>query len=932
MKAKTSMRRERHGGVRRYIALLGLLFAGKLSAALPAVALYYATDVPWDELAAFDVVVVDPAAAIDPRIHTRADSAVFAYVSIGEVDSRRPYFAAMPKQWLKGSDPDWHSARIDQSAADWPRFFADRIIAPLWDKGYTGFFIDNVDAYRQFTATDADRRRQEAGLIAAITEVHKRWPGARLILNRGFEILPAVHDSIWMLAAESLYQGWDGGTRRYIEVSEKDRAWLRAQLAQAQSHYRLPVLVIDYVPLRDRALARRTAARIRSDGFIPWVTTGDLDSLGVGGLEVLPRKVLVLYDPRNASDLQYLDVQRFLGMAFAYLGLIADYRPIDSALPEGAIADRYAGIVVWVDDDSSVDSPRYVDWLLQAIDQGAHVAVFNSFGAARQSRLWRALGLVADDELSTAPLSIVNVDPMMGFELPVRPRAAGLEPVRLTGAGRALLTLRSADGRVYHPAALTPWGGYALAPFTVDSLTAEARERWYLNPLRFLSSALVLPADAPVPDVTTESGRRMLMVHIDGDGFASRVEGAPDRFAGEALYDDFLKRYRLPTTASVIEGEVGPAGLYPKDSPRLEAAARRIFALPWVEVASHSYSHPLNWGLVQEAQDNSEDYHLPIPGYTYSVDREISGSLDYINHRLLPADKRVRVFLWTGNCVATPEALRAVARSGVLNMNGGETLITDTSPSWTKISGLGIPRAGYFQVFAPNQNENLYTNLWHGPFYGFQRVIETFRLTETPYRFKPVDIYYHYYSATKSASREALHRVYQWALAQSLTPVFVTEYLLKVDDFNRMTIARYIEGGYRIRGNGALRSLRLPQAGPPPDWSGSRDVVGVAPGPSARYVTLGGGSAELRFAAAASRQPYLVSANARVEAFSRGEGMLRMDLRGHVPLQLTVANAQGCRVTAPAAARIVAKRTDTLTDFRIPDHDHITFELQCPAV
>jgi len=40
----------------------------------------------------------------------------------------------------------------------------------------------------------------------------------------------------------------------------------------------------------------------------------------------------------------------------------------------------------------------------------------------------------------------------------------------------------------------------------------------------------------------------------------------------------------------------------------------------------------------------------------------------------------------------------------------------------------------------------------------FERVIETFKLTDEPIRFKPVDIYYHFYAGTKPASIVALQR------------------------------------------------------------------------------------------------------------------------------------------------------------------------------
>ena len=85
--------------------------------------------------------------------------------------------------------------------------------------------------------------------------------------------------------------------------------------------------------------------------------------------------------------------------------------------------------------------------------------------------------------------------------------------------------------RTQEAVALTAWGGYALNPHVLVELTsvvpavvskdASNNMRWVINPIEFLRRALKLP-DMPVPDVTTESGRRLLMVHMDGDGFVSK--------------------------------------------------------------------------------------------------------------------------------------------------------------------------------------------------------------------------------------------------------------------------------------------------------------------------------------------------------------------------------------------------------------------------
>ncbi|HEX5362576.1 MAG TPA: endo alpha-1,4 polygalactosaminidase, partial [Fluviicoccus sp.] len=460
---------------------LFLFSCGVHAAAPPAVALYYGDKPPLDELRAFDVVVVDPDhRGLDPAAYRRHDSELFAYVSVGEVRPEKPYYRQIPAGWMSGENKAWGSRVLDQSQADWPRFFADRVIAPLWAKGYRGFFFDTLDSYQLVADTPEKRKRQEEGLKAAIREVKQRWPDARLIFNRGFEILPDVHQYVWMVAAESLFKGWDAGNQRFVDVSPPDRDWLLGQLQKVRTDYRLPVLVIDYLPARQRQQARDTARQIRAAGFIPYVTTPNLDLLGVGAVEVAPRKVLVMYNPKESEGLPYSDVQRFLSMPLGYLGLVMEYQSVDAPLPDYPLQGRYAGIVSWFNADNA-RAPAYADWLAKKIDEGIPVAVFGHFGFGQNTAMFDKLGLTYRMEPVSDRLKITDATSMMGFEVPLQPRPTDLYPVSLTGEGQAQMTLAS-DTTLYHPAAITPWGGYVLAPYTVDLLDrVDNSTRWYVN-------------------------------------------------------------------------------------------------------------------------------------------------------------------------------------------------------------------------------------------------------------------------------------------------------------------------------------------------------------------------------------------------------------------------------------------------------------------
>ena len=116
------------------------------SRAAPAVALYYGHSTPLTDFRAFDMVV--------------------AYVSVAEVQASRPYYADIPAHWKLARNGHWKSDVIDQTPPEWADFFAARVIAPLWERGYRGFFLDTLDSYR--LATRFDEKAQQRGLVRVI--------------------------------------------------------------------------------------------------------------------------------------------------------------------------------------------------------------------------------------------------------------------------------------------------------------------------------------------------------------------------------------------------------------------------------------------------------------------------------------------------------------------------------------------------------------------------------------------------------------------------------------------------------------------------------------------------------------------------------------------------------------------------------------------
>lgn len=826
------------------------------------VAFFDGAHLPVDALQAFDAVVVDPSSGFSPSAHPLEHTV-----------------------WV---------ARVAATATGEPAEFVAREIAPLWARGYRGFLLESEAA------------------IAAFDAIRAAHPEARLLIG-GPDALAAAtpHGSaVYAVVGASLVHGWDDGNVRSTDISESERS---RRVAQAQAFMRVsgvPVLSLEFCPRTDRECSRATAAQVVATGVTPYVTDRARDVVGIGAIEVVPRKVLVLQDTAPDAPLDLSPGVRDLATPLNYLGYDVEYANVNGdRLPENVTPDRYAGIVTWFEGTGVRDADAWRRWLDARIAAHVPVAVLGQFGFDAADDDGAKLDLSPVAGPFTGHVDVVARDPMVGFEIDPGLDVRDVGGIKAGTHSRSLLRAR-ASGEIVDQAAITPWGGYALSPYTVVSLNGIGQERWAIQPIDFLKAALRLRA-IPSPSVTTLNGRRLLMVHVDGDGFASRAEFPGADYSGQALYDRVFTRYRIPMTLSVIEGEVGPAGRYPSISPRLEDIARKMFALPYVEIGSHTYSHPFDWSLVDGKTgarvDRGADrgggdtaFSIDIPHYTFNIDREISGSIDYINTRLAPPGKKTKVLQWPGDCQPPALVVRKVAEAGVANINGGDTVITKRASSWTNIAPIGVDKGpGAYQVYAPNQDENVYTNDWLGPFYGFTQVLETYDMTERPLRFKPIDIYFHMYSGTKIASLRALEEIFSAVMKQPVVPVYVTEYIDKVLDWRTFAVARSVVPGgdqWVVRGNGAVSEVHWP-GGTAPDVGRSPGVTGFAPGPDGTYVHIDDGSAVITFDGAAREPiPYIKQANGFVRHFARTAHGMAFEFGGYYQPFVQLADARACRV------------------------------------
>ena len=879
--------------MRQFLSFLCLwLLAGSALAAPGSVAFFYGTEPPWPELAQFDWVVLEPSHANSEGLQSlRSEGAKpFAYLAVGESLDEE---ASDPALAL-GRNAAWASKVMNLASPAWHEHLLQKARG-FQAQGYQGLFLDTLDSYQLLPETQ--RAAQLQGLKVFIERLHRELPGLALFFNRGFEVIEGLSWQPDAVAAESLYASWDQAAQVYIPVSPDDQTWLKGKFAELKQRG-IPVVVIDYLPPERREEARQLAQRLSAEGYIPWVSVPALDYLGLSTLEVLPRRIAVIYDPRE-GDLSTTPGHVLYGGLLEYLGYRVDYFAAGENLPAYPTKGLYAGILLWMTAGPLQRPAAFERWLLAQKAQGVPLAFVGGL-PIEQQRTLKALGLLRGGKVS-APLQIKMQEPgMFGFEGPVTARVQNLEALRIDPLKiKPLLQFSGAREQLWTVAGMADWGGFALEPGVLE-LGGEGKRRWILEPFAFVEKALRLQP-LPATDATTENGRRIATVHLDGDGFVSRAEVPGSPFAGQLVLDRFLRNSQLLTTVSVIEGEIGPKGMYPYLSKELEPIAREIFALPRVEVANHTFSHPFYWQPEKAAREEgfTAEYglHLKIPNYTLDFKREVLGTQEYINTRLTTPQKPVKVMFWSGDALPDEATLRMAYQGGMENFNGGVTRLTGAFPSLTGLYPMVRPLNGALQFYAPITNENVYTNLWTGPFYGFRDVMETFRLTDEPRRLRPLGLYYHFYVGTKQAGIDSLQDIYRSMLAQRPLSLWVSDFIQRQKGAYYTSMALRADGGYQLRALQGLRTVRLPKSLGWPDLTRSTNVAGVRDLPQGRYVHLSGPQATLYLRAAADPGPSLFEANIPLNQWQRdAQGRVRLGFSGQFPLSFSVQARGKCRL------------------------------------
>ncbi|GGD90378.1 hypothetical protein GCM10011390_06430 [Aureimonas endophytica] len=583
-------------------------------------------------------------------------------------------------------------------------------------------------------------------------------------------------------------------------------------------------------------------------------------SAGAQGVEaVVPRRILALYDGAVEPTPTDTQVHALAESILDHLGYVVEYHDLATGLPQPDRLEGTAAILTMLTYDVR-DSSRYLAWLGRQARTVPRILVLGQFGGPLTEANRRSLApvldglglrLTSDYVGADAPSRIVTLDRrLVGFESEVNPIAPGHPLVTRRRGGGAEVALEYETellGRRVRSTVLAtgPRGAYAASGVlaSVDPVLRETR--WIVDPFEFVHRALGVPR-FPIPDVTTVSGRRIYVAQMAGDGWndgsAIGADEAGRPIAAEVATRELVAAFPdLPITVGVTLGDLedGLGG-----GKRARDAARALFALPQVEVASATATRPLRWSFFDH-YDRAEELRLvaaadgasrgvfgrigaAVTGSgsrnrlvadgrdlpraylqtAFDLDSEIAGALRE-TATLAPPGKAPALYLWSGDALPGEAAIRATREAGIGNLSGGEMRFDPSRSSVADVAPLARKVGAERQVYALAGSENSYTKSWTDQFGAYRRLADFFRRTEEPRRLKGVGLGFHAYSASRAASLGAVKELLSWAETAPLAPIRSSLYAAMVEGFFTTRIVALDVATWRIEHRGALRTLRF---------------------------------------------------------------------------------------------------------------------------
>ena len=244
---------------------------------------YYSDQASIDAFAPYQLIILDPDQHPPLKPLFAQGKSLLAYISLGEVNRNRSYFHSVKNQniLLKENETWSGSFYVDVRSDLWAVRVIKRLIPAVLSQGFDGLFIDTLDNPIELERLDPVRFKgmmHAAEILVKRIRVH--YPNILIMVNRGYPLLTEVAPFIDMVLGESVYSDFNFVKKIYQRVNTP---LYQSQVVTLKNlkkqHPRLGIFTLDYWHENDPKGLKQIYEIQRKNGFIPYVSTIQLDKI-----------------------------------------------------------------------------------------------------------------------------------------------------------------------------------------------------------------------------------------------------------------------------------------------------------------------------------------------------------------------------------------------------------------------------------------------------------------------------------------------------------------------------------------------------------------------------------------------------------------------------------------------------------------------------
>ncbi len=246
-------------------------------------AVYYSDKLPFTDFQKYSVIVFD--SDYHPQIKglVGEQKTVLGYLSVGEMEKYKWYFSKFKDSGLLlNQDDNWEgSYAVDIRNKKWVEFLIYTEIPKIIRSGFNGIFLDTMDTSISLEESNPIKYKgMTEAAINIVKSIHHNYPSLKIMMNRGYKILPSVANDINMELGEGVYSDYNFKAKKYELVPKEDYLEQVKILKNAKKlNPHLEIFTLDYCDSSDKEMISKIYKIEQANGFVPYVSTIDLDDL-----------------------------------------------------------------------------------------------------------------------------------------------------------------------------------------------------------------------------------------------------------------------------------------------------------------------------------------------------------------------------------------------------------------------------------------------------------------------------------------------------------------------------------------------------------------------------------------------------------------------------------------------------------------------------